>query len=231
MQKLVAKIYLFLATKIIYADSAEMENNFYKKIYNINLCNFWQRIWSGHNTHHTQKLAIEDLWFLRYCRSRFFTFLFFMQKLSGTSSGKNNKSGMIFHNESNKIRIAFFRFVYNFLRILQDSANLKYYLSYHFAVRPLNLLQFHNCALLLRISPQQFSSPCNVTPGAGGRRGSPDSGELACARGRERAGRVSNPHGPDSGGRLSPGGGRREAHRRPAAVAAASRAAARPGLG
>jgi hypothetical protein len=26
-----------LATKIIYADSAEMENNFYKKIYNI-LC-------------------------------------------------------------------------------------------------------------------------------------------------------------------------------------------------
>jgi hypothetical protein len=41
--KLVAKIYLFLATKIIYADSAEMENNFYKKIYIITLRNFWHR--------------------------------------------------------------------------------------------------------------------------------------------------------------------------------------------
>jgi hypothetical protein len=41
MHKLVAKIYLFLATKkIIYADSAEMENIFYKKIYIITLCNF-----------------------------------------------------------------------------------------------------------------------------------------------------------------------------------------------
>jgi hypothetical protein len=40
MQKLVAKIQLFLAIKIIYADSTEMENSFYKKIYNITLCNF-----------------------------------------------------------------------------------------------------------------------------------------------------------------------------------------------
>jgi hypothetical protein len=43
MQKLVAKIYLFLATKIISADSAEMEKHFYKKIYNLTLCNFWYR--------------------------------------------------------------------------------------------------------------------------------------------------------------------------------------------
>jgi hypothetical protein len=41
--KLVAKIYLCLATKIIYADSAEMENNFYKNIYIITLCNVWHR--------------------------------------------------------------------------------------------------------------------------------------------------------------------------------------------
>jgi hypothetical protein len=33
---------------------------------------------------------------LRYCRSRFFTFLFFMQKLSRTSSCKNNKCCRIF---------------------------------------------------------------------------------------------------------------------------------------
>jgi hypothetical protein len=43
MRKLVANIYLFLATKIIYEDSAEMENNFYKNIHNITLCNFWYR--------------------------------------------------------------------------------------------------------------------------------------------------------------------------------------------
>jgi hypothetical protein len=43
MKKLVAKIYLVFATKIIYADSAEMENHFYKNIYSITLCNFWHR--------------------------------------------------------------------------------------------------------------------------------------------------------------------------------------------
>jgi hypothetical protein len=31
MQKLVAKFLIFLATKIIYADSVEMENSVYKK--------------------------------------------------------------------------------------------------------------------------------------------------------------------------------------------------------
>jgi hypothetical protein len=37
MQNLVAKIYLVLSTKIIYADPVEMEKHFYKKIYII-LC-------------------------------------------------------------------------------------------------------------------------------------------------------------------------------------------------
>jgi hypothetical protein len=41
---------------------------------------------------------------------------------------------------------------------------------------------------------------------------------------------VSNPQGPNSGGRLALGGGRHAAHRRPAAVAAMSRAAARQRL-
>jgi hypothetical protein len=35
--KVVAKISIFLATKIINADSAETEDNFYKKIYTITL--------------------------------------------------------------------------------------------------------------------------------------------------------------------------------------------------
>jgi hypothetical protein len=55
-----------------------------------------------------QKLATEDLYILRYCRYRVFTFVFFMQKLSGISSGQNNKSCSIIHHESNKIGFAFF---------------------------------------------------------------------------------------------------------------------------
>jgi hypothetical protein len=43
MQKLVAKITIVLSTKIIYADLAEMENNFYKAIYIIMFCNFRYR--------------------------------------------------------------------------------------------------------------------------------------------------------------------------------------------
>jgi hypothetical protein len=104
----------------------------------------------------------EDLKILRYYRSRFFTFLFFMQKLSVTSSCKNNKSCRIFHNESNKIGFAFFSFFYDFLRIVQSSANHMYYWSYNFVVRPLNFLQVHEHALLSRIRPHNVFSPCNV---------------------------------------------------------------------
>jgi hypothetical protein len=58
---------------------------------------------------------------LRYWRSRFFTFLFFMQTLSRTDSCENNKICGIFHNESRKIEYAFFliflRFYTDFTRI------------------------------------------------------------------------------------------------------------------
>jgi hypothetical protein len=76
-----------------------------------------------------------------------------MDKLPGTSSGKNDKSCRIFHKKSNKIEFTFFWIFANFLRILQDSANHMHYLSYNFAVRPLNFLQFHNCALCLHKTP------------------------------------------------------------------------------
>jgi hypothetical protein len=100
------------------------ENNFYKKIYNITLCNFWYRSWSWHNTQHIQNLAIEDLWILRYCRSKFFTFLFFMQKLSGTSSGKNNKSCRIFTTNPITLSLHFSdssTIFYGFYKILQNN--------------------------------------------------------------------------------------------------------------
>jgi hypothetical protein len=45
-----------------------------------------------------------------------------MQNLSGNSLGKNNKSSVIFHRESNKIGFAFFWFFYDFVHNLQESA-------------------------------------------------------------------------------------------------------------
>jgi hypothetical protein len=52
-----------------------------------------------------------------------------MQKLSGISSGQNNKSCRIFHRESNKIGFVFLWFLCDFLRNLQESAKSQYYLS------------------------------------------------------------------------------------------------------
>jgi hypothetical protein len=54
---------------------------------------------------------------LRYNRSRFYKFLFFLQKLSGKSIGKFYQSCSVFHQESNKIGFAIFRFFYDFLWI------------------------------------------------------------------------------------------------------------------
>jgi hypothetical protein len=56
-----------------------------------------------------------------------------MQKLWGTSSGKNNRSCRIFYNKSRKIGFAFFWVLYDFIWILQDSAKQQYYLRITFA--------------------------------------------------------------------------------------------------
>jgi hypothetical protein len=110
-----------------------MEKHFYKKIYIITLCNFWHRSYSYSNTQHIQNWATEDLYILRYCRSSVFTFVFFMQKLTGISSGQNNKSCRINHHESKKIGFTFFWFFCEFLRNLQESAKGFYSLSWPFA--------------------------------------------------------------------------------------------------
>jgi hypothetical protein len=71
----------------------------------------------------------------------------FHAKILGNSSGKNNKSCSIFHNESNKIGFAFFLLFNDFLRIFKVSAKAIYYLRLGFTGRPLELL------FLLRIGP------------------------------------------------------------------------------
>jgi hypothetical protein len=137
VHKLGSRTWIYLTWKIIYAVLPEIEKHFYKKIYIITLCNSWHRSYSWPNTQHIQKLAIEDSWFLRYCRSRVFTFVFFMQKLKGISSGQNNKSCSINHHGSNKICFTFFLILCDFLHNLQDPANLCNYWSYLFANKAL----------------------------------------------------------------------------------------------
>jgi hypothetical protein len=51
-----------------------------------------------------------------------------MQKLSGTSSGKNNKSCGVFHNESNKMSLHFSDFCtifYGFYNIQQNGNTIE----------------------------------------------------------------------------------------------------------
>jgi hypothetical protein len=117
-----------------------------------------------------------------------------MPKILGNNSGKNNKSCRIFHNESNKIGIAFLWFLYDFLRIFKVSEKALYYLRFGFTGRPLELLS------LLQIGPNSRKRPWkewgrrNVVPGHGGRRGSPELGGSGGALGRGRGGEGRGTH-------------------------------------
>jgi hypothetical protein len=91
-----------------------------------------------------------------------------MQKLTGISSGQNNKSCRIIHNGCNNIGFAFFC---DFIRNLQESAN------------SLLLFQFTFCNEALEI--KRFFAMWPL--GAAGRRGLANSGELAVVLGRGRA--------------------------------------------
>jgi hypothetical protein len=55
----------------------------------------------------------------------FFSFVFFMQNLSGTTIDMLYESCSVSHQESNKTGFAFFCFFYDFLRIFQVSAKIK----------------------------------------------------------------------------------------------------------
>jgi hypothetical protein len=109
---------------------------------------------------------------LRYCRSRVLTFVFFMQKLTGISSGQNNKSCRIFHNGSNKIGFAFFCFFCDFLRNLQETGKWQ------------TLLELPFC----KKDPGKIFGFAMSSPGRGGRRGWPNSGSspwVLAGEGRE----------------------------------------------
>jgi hypothetical protein len=125
---------------------------------------------------------------MRYHRSRFFTFLFFMQKISGNSLNKFNKSCSTFHQESRKMEFAFFRFFYDSLKVLQESAIWLYYWRCTFTPRPLELFE------VSQTSPWKEKEPCNWVLGSSHRRSGLDFGEAAPGLGRRTAGRWLEAH-------------------------------------
>jgi hypothetical protein len=174
VHNLVSRTWIYLTWKIIYADLSEMEKHFYKKIYIITLCNFWHRSYSWPNTQHIQKIATEELWFLRYYRSRVFTFVFFMKKLKGISSVQNNKSCSINHHESNKIGFTFVWIFCDFLRNLQEAAKAVLLFKLYLSLRPLERsgrLQCGPWAAGQRRSGQIPASRRRTWPGKGVGRG------------------------------------------------------------
>jgi hypothetical protein len=82
---------------------------------------------------------------LRYSGSRVFIFVFFMQKLKGTSSGKNNKSCRNINSGSKKIGFAFFWFFYDFLRNLQETAKALLLFEFPIAGRPSKRTSVSQC--------------------------------------------------------------------------------------
>jgi hypothetical protein len=123
-------------------------------------------------------------------RSRFFTFLFFMQKLSRNSLDKFNKSCSVFHEESKKIEFTFFWVFYYFLGIWQESAKLGTLFKIHFLPRSLELSQLSQiCLYFTKTTPERVGCLQCSPWGLGG--GRPKSGGVVV---RERWGRGLRAH-------------------------------------
>jgi hypothetical protein len=114
-------------------------------------------------------------------------FLFFMQKLLGTSSGKNNKRCRKCHNDSNKICFAFFWFLYDFLRNLQEPAKALILFQIRLCSKVPGSFGFLTYVPLLRGKTLKKSWPYAIrSPGAAG---GGLAGILARAGGRSGRGR------------------------------------------
>jgi hypothetical protein len=124
-----------------------------------------------------------------------------MQKLSGISLGKNNKSCGIFHREPNKIGFAFFYFPMIFYAIYKKQES-----------------NFTIWVILSQWGPWKDSFFCNVVPGRPAAAGRPKSGGSGEGDGRERVWGGGGAHlgsiwagvgGGEASGGSADGGGRR----------------------
>jgi hypothetical protein len=128
---------------------------------------------------HIDKLATEDFWILRYHGSRSFTFLFFMQKLSGNSPDKFNKTCSSLHQETSKTEFAFFLLFYDFL--VKDSANWLYYLRYGFTPGSLKRSKASQVYPWFTEKPQERPRALQCGPWGGGGAAPANSGEAGGA--------------------------------------------------
>jgi hypothetical protein len=101
-----------------------------------------------------------------------------MQKLLGTSSGKNNKSCRIFHNESNKFGFAFFWFYAMFYGFYKNQQNGFTIWDSLLHWGPWKVLDSYEYAPGSRKTPWKLWIPCNVILGGGGRCGRWNFGEV-----------------------------------------------------
>jgi hypothetical protein len=96
-----------------------------------------------------------------------------MQKLTGISSGQNNKSCRIINNGSNKFSFTFFWLSCDFLRNLQESRNHFYYWSSPFAAGTLGRFWVSQCGPWARWPARagQIPAMCRRIPAGEGRGG------------------------------------------------------------
>jgi hypothetical protein len=95
-----------------------------------------------------------------------------MQKLTGISSGQNNKSCGIFHHQSNKIGFTFFCFLCDFLRNLQNPEKALILFKNRFAARTLEVFVFLQKRPCFADKPSGRKGASQCGPWAAGRRGS-----------------------------------------------------------
>jgi hypothetical protein len=98
-----------------------------------------------------------------------------MQQLSGNSLGKYNKSCIVFHQESYKIGLAFFRFFTIFNVVYKNQQNTYTIEVPSLHQGPKKFWYPSKNTLGSRKRPREDSAPCNVAPGHGRRRRQPNS--------------------------------------------------------
>jgi hypothetical protein len=162
---------------------------------------------------------------LRYLRSMFFTFLFFMPKILGNSSGKHNKSCRIFTTNPTKLSLHFSESSTIFYVFYKIQPKVKHYLRIKFHRGPWNFLAFTDIPSTLTIRPMQVLQLHHRGPR---RCRELAAGEEAAGlgRGKVQGARDAHPRAIGGVGRCGDNSGE-PAQRRKVAVDTAARAPAR----
>jgi hypothetical protein len=107
-----------------------------------------------------------------------------MPKISGNSLEKFNKSCITLHQESSKIKFAYFRVFHDFLEILQESAIWLHYWRCTFTPRTLQRTKASQPCPWFTEKPSERLGGLQCGPWPWRRRGSAKSGEAGGAPGR-----------------------------------------------